>query len=133
MGRHLPRSPSYFFRSGESAVPVTLDHNQNFCLLRLEGEIDITSATELKTLLLQGLASGRELRVDLERATDLDVTAMQLLWAAEREARKSGMGMALTGLVPEAISSAAGDAGFERFPVPRNPELAAEVSGEFRK
>jgi len=108
-------------------VPVTLDQNENFCLLRLEGEIDITSATELKTLLLQGLASGRELRVDLERATDLDVTAMQLLWAAEREARRSGMGITLTGRVPKEISSAAGDAGFESFPVPENPKLETGV------
>ena len=35
-------------------MPVTLDQNENFCLLHLEGEIDISSATELKTLLLQG-------------------------------------------------------------------------------
>ncbi len=129
----MSRWPSYFVRSGESAVPVTLDQNENFCLLHLEGGIDISSATELKTLLLQGLASGRELRVDLERATDLDVTAMQLLWAAEREARRSGMGMALTGRVPKEIASAAGDAGFESFPVLRNPELDADVSGEVRK
>jgi len=114
-------------------VPLTLDQNENFCVLHLEGEIDITSATELKTLLLQGLASGRELRVNLERATDLDVTAMQLLWAAEREARRSGMGITLTGRLSEEISSAAGDAGFERFPVPRNPELAADVGGEVRQ
>ncbi len=110
-------------------MPVTLDQNENFCLLHLEGEIDISSAAELKTLLLHGLASGRELRVDLERATDLDVTAMQLLWAAEREARRSGMGMTLTGR-PEAISVALGDAGLERFSFLGNPKLAADISGE---
>lgn len=109
-------------------MPVTLDQNENFCLLRLEGEIDITSATELKTRLLQALASGRELRIDLEGATDLDVTAMQLLWAAEREARRSGMGMAVTGRIPKEISSATRDAGFENFPAPRNPESTAQVS-----
>ncbi len=112
-------------------MPVTLEQNENLCLLRLEGEIDITSATELKMLLLQGLASGRELRVDLERATDLDVTAMQLLWAAEREARRLRTGITLTGRVPKEISSAAGDAGFESFPVPENPNLETDV-GKWR-
>jgi anti-anti-sigma factor len=98
-------------------VPVTLDQSEAVCLVRLEGEIDIASAAELKKVLLEALASGRELRVDLERAAELDVTALQLLWAAEREARRSGVGFTLAGRVPEAISAAAGDAGFEAFPV----------------
>ena len=97
-------------------MPVTLDQSEAVCLVRLEGEIGIASAAELKKLLIEALASGRELRVDLERAAELDVTALQLLWAAEREARGSGVGFALAGRVPEAISAAAGDAGFETFP-----------------
>ena len=86
------------------------------------GEINITSATELKKLLLEALAPGRELRVDLESATELDVTALQLLWAAEREARGSGVGFTLVGRVPEEISVAVGDAGFRKFPVPVDPK-----------
>lgn len=105
-------------------MPVTLDQHNDFCLLHLEGEIDISSATEFRMVLLKMLASGRELRVDLERANDLDVTSIQLLWAAEREARRSGMGMTLTGRVPETISAALGDAGFEKFPVPRESEVS---------
>jgi hypothetical protein len=41
-----------------------------------------------------------------------------LLWAAEREARASGVGFALSGELPEGVSAALKDAGFERFPVP---------------
>ena len=66
---------------------VTIDQSEALCLIRLEDDINITSAAELKKLLLEALASGRELRVDLERATELDVTALQLFWAAERAAR----------------------------------------------
>ena len=86
-------------------------------MIRLDGEINIGSAAELKKLLLQALASGRELRVDLEHATELDVTALQLLWAVEREARASSRGFTLAGRVPAEISIAVVVAGFETFPV----------------
>jgi anti-anti-sigma factor len=98
-------------------MAVTLEQSEALCVLRLEGEINIACAAELKKLLLQALASGRELRVDLEGATEVDVTALQLLWAAEREARGSGRGFTLAGRVPEEIAATAGDAGLEKFPV----------------
>ena len=55
--------------------------------------------------------------MDVEHATELDVTALQLLWAAEREARGSSRGFTLAGRVPEEISVAVVDAGLETFPV----------------
>jgi anti-anti-sigma factor len=99
-------------------VSINLDQNEGECLIRLEGEVDISSAAELKKLLLEALASGRELRVDLERTTELDVTALQLLWAAERKAGGSSVGFSLLGRVPEEISVALSDAGFKKFPIP---------------
>ena len=98
-------------------MPVTLAQGEAQCVIRLDGEINIGSAAELKKLLLQALASGRELRVDLEHATELDVTALQLLWAVEREARGSSRGFTLAGRVPEEIAATARDAGLEKFPV----------------
>ena len=103
-------------------MPITFDQSEGLCLIRLEGEVNISSAAELKKLLIAALASGNELRVDLERATELDVTALQLLWAAEREARGSGTGFTLLGRVPEEISVALGDAGIEMFPISGEPK-----------
>jgi anti-anti-sigma factor len=99
-------------------VSITLDRNESQCLVRLQGEVDVSSAAELKAILLEALASGRELRVDLERTTELDVTALQLLWAAEREAGGSGVGFSLLGGVAEEISVALSDVGFKNFPMP---------------
>ena len=84
----------------------------------MEGQINIASAAELKKLLLEALASGRELRVDLDLATDLDVTALQLLWAAERAARGASKGFTLSGRVPDEIAIAMAEAGFEKFLAP---------------
>jgi anti-sigma B factor antagonist len=98
-------------------MQVTLEQSETLCSLRLEGEMSIASAAEVKAALLRGLACGTELSVDLAGATALDVTALQLLWAAEREARRSGHLFTLAGGVPEEILLAVLEAGFEQFPI----------------
>jgi len=98
-------------------VAVTLDQDGPQCLIRLEGEAGVFSAAELKKALLEALASRKELRVNVEQTTELGVTALQLLWAAEHEAKAMGMGWAVAGGVPDAVSSALSDAGFAGFPV----------------
>src|SRR5580698_2980326 len=92
-------------REEESGMPITLNEDELRFLIRLEDEVNITVARELKNLLVQGLASGKDLCVDLERTTELDVTALQLVWAAGREARGAGTGFAITGAVPEQLSA----------------------------
>jgi 16S rRNA U1498 N3-methylase RsmE len=96
-------------------VSVTLEECETRNVIRLESSIGIASAAELKKLLLQALGSGKKVRVSLESATDLGVTAVQLLWAAGCEAKRSGAGFAFMDAMPEEISIALGDAGFEKF------------------
>ncbi len=95
-------------------------------LLRLEGAVEIGCAAEFKGLLAQALASGKEVRVSLADATDLDVTAVQLLWAAEREAIKAGVAYSLAGPPPETLLAALSEAGLQQFILPVN---AASASG----
>lgn len=98
-------------------MPVTLEQSEKLSLIRLEGAVDIASAADLKKVLLEALESGTEVRVSLEGATDLDVTAVELLWAAEREAGRSSVTFALAGEAPERVTAALIHAGFEKFPV----------------
>ncbi len=97
-------------------MPVTFDRSAMPAVIRLEGDIDIASAGKLKEVLLEALASQGAARIALETATGMDVTAVQLLWAAEREARRSGVVLALEGPVPETLRAMLRQAGFERFP-----------------
>lgn len=97
---------------------ITLEQYDESNVIRLEGVIDITSAAELKATLLAALQPGRRARMALDDHVDLDVTAIQLIWAAEREARASGVEFSIEGHVPEPVSVALREAGFERFPVP---------------
>jgi anti-anti-sigma regulatory factor len=107
-------------RAKEHSVPVTLEQNDTVSVIRLEGAVDIGSACELKTLLVQALeqgedGAGKEVRVALAGTTDLDVTALQLLWAAERKARAAAVAFALEGGLPEPVRSAMTHAGFQSF------------------
>ena len=95
-------------------MAVTMEQQESQPVIRLAGELTLTSAAELKNLLLQGLASGNDLRLDLEQAEAIDITSMQLLWAAGREADRKGASLAIQ--MSDAAATAARDAGFERFP-----------------
>lgn len=97
---------------------ITLKQDEESSVIHLEGVIDIACAAELKTTFIDALASGNPVRVALCGCTDLDVTAVQLLWAAERAARAQTVDFTLAGPVPEPVWAALKDSGFERFPVP---------------
>jgi anti-anti-sigma regulatory factor len=103
---------------GESDLAIVLEQCEGANAIHLEGVIDIALASELKTTLVEALKSSKPLRLALNADTDLDVTAIQLLWAAEREAKASNVDFLLEGSVPDSVSKTLKEAGFERFPVP---------------
>ncbi len=55
-------------------------------LLRIEGEMTIYRAAELRQTLLAALAQTEELEVDLSAVTELDGAGVQILIAAKKEA-----------------------------------------------
>lgn len=93
---------------------MSVEHNEALCILRLEGDCTMATAGELKSLLLNGLASGKKLQVDLALAAEADITLLQLLWATAHEAAQENQRF-VTG-VPQAIAELARNAGFESFP-----------------
>jgi anti-anti-sigma regulatory factor len=101
-------------------LSLIVEENETQSVICLEGATGIAEAARLKELLLQALKSKKEVSVSLRRATDLDVTAVQLLWASEREARSSGVTFRLAEPIPQEVSVALCDAGFEKFPVSEN-------------
>jgi anti-anti-sigma regulatory factor len=94
-------------------LPVKMEKLENQSIIRLEGEMTVTSAAELKEILAKALSEG-DLQLDLERAEEIDIAVMQLLWAAGREAERKGVDISVRAL--EAVTRAARDAGFEPWP-----------------
>jgi ABC-type transporter Mla MlaB component len=111
----------------EFDVPLTHEREEELITIRMEGEVGIASAAELKELLVQALGSGQQVRVSLRSITDLDVTAVELLWAARREAKASGSAFALQGPIPPMVLSGLLQAGFDEFAADLD---ASEGSGE---
>ncbi len=106
-------------------MAVTLEQDEDRNLIRFAETVDIACAAELKQLLVQALVSGKEICVDAEQAGGMDVTAIQLLWAAQRAAAAAGVEFVLTAPVPDKILAQLREDGFEEFPVPA--ELHAAV------
>jgi uncharacterized protein (DUF58 family) len=100
---------------GESGLGIALKQGKESSAIRLEGVLD-------------ALKRGKPVTIALDSSAGLDVTAIQLLWAAQREATVSGVGFTLAGPVPARVSATLKEAGFDSFPVPADgdPPLAVE-------
>lgn len=82
----------------------------------LEGELNISSAPELKEKLVQALQSGAEVCVSLAGVSALDITAVQLLWAAVRQAATAGIPFTIAGPALESIVARMKEAGIACAP-----------------
>jgi ABC-type transporter Mla MlaB component len=97
-------------------MPILLDHDRSPQVIRLEGMVDVGCAAELKAALVAAMARGGATEIALAETTEMDVTAMQLLVAAERAARTAGVALTVTGAWPEALAANWRDAGFGQIP-----------------
>lgn len=95
---------------------IALEENEAGSLVLLEGTIDISSAAELKKLLVSALGTGKHLSISLAEAQYLDVTAVQLIWSASQQAQRSGVGFSLPGILAEPVAQSLTNGGFPSFP-----------------
>jgi anti-anti-sigma factor len=98
-------------------LTTTYDEQDGKAVVEFSGDINVAGSAELKQLLMQAFSTGKEVQLDLSKAAALDVTAIQLLWAAARHAEKANTVLTVAGVVPEAIHNSVREAGFEHFPV----------------
>jgi anti-anti-sigma regulatory factor len=95
-------------------LPVSVDWQQSQSVIRLDGDVGLSSAAELKGFLRQCLSSGKNLVLDLERIQEINISILQLLWAAGRAATQRGV--RIDTRVSEAALLTARSAGFHTFP-----------------
>lgn len=91
--------------------------NKKLCRFQFEGSVDVSQAAELKKELVACIERGDEIRFNFEKAVHLDVTAVQLLWAASLEAQRRQVHASIEGELPRAILFSLSDVGFEKFPI----------------
>jgi anti-anti-sigma regulatory factor len=82
--------------------------------VRLDGDLSLGCAAELKDKLLEWLASGKNLELDLGSAESIDISILQLLYASGSEALMRGV--RIYGKASRTVKTAAQAAGFEQVP-----------------
>lgn len=102
---------------------IVLSQTDDSCMVGLDGAIDIASAAELKAVLIEALETGKEIRISAAQATDLDIMAFQLLWAAKREAARVGVGFAMAERLPESVRNSLAVMGLD------DPGILGELGG----
>jgi len=93
-------------------IDLKIDEGGSLGVLTLEGEITITEAGELKKALLEGLNRAKQLLVEIENITALDLTCLQLLCSAERSYPEKEKVITFSGKIPEAFRNTAEKAGY---------------------
>ncbi len=108
---------------------VVLHRLENASWIELAGAIDISVAAELKAALLEAVADGKDICISTESLTDLDVTAYQLLWAASRETRRSGVAFRLSRELPQQLQESFKEIGLDALEPFAESALGAEQPG----
>jgi anti-anti-sigma regulatory factor len=96
---------------------TTFEEQEAKAVLHLSGDINVAGSAELKQLFVQAFSTGKGVQLDLSAATNLDISAIQLLWAAARHAEKTKTSLTAAPTVPPELKGGVRDAGFEDFPV----------------
>jgi anti-anti-sigma factor len=74
---------------------ITAETSGDHCRLKLEGELCIYGAAELKDQLLGHLERCRQLEINLSEIEEIDSAGLQLLVLLKREANSSGKTLTL--------------------------------------
>ena len=70
----------------KSDGPCQLIKSKNLSLIELKNSVKITQAADFKILLIEAIKENKSIRIDMSALNDLDVTTIQLLFAAKNKA-----------------------------------------------
>ena len=78
-------------------MPRRAKANEKVLQLKIEGEMTIFRATELKDAILPLILSIQEIEIDLSRVTDIDAAGLQLMISAKIESWEHNKTLRFTG------------------------------------
>lgn len=84
------------------------------CVVKLKGELNIERGSELKACLIQALGTADRVVIDLDGATEMSLSCLQLLCAAHKTARAGNKAFIIMDQRPEFIDRFVFEAGFLR-------------------
>ncbi len=78
-------------------MAIAVERREQTQSIRLSGCVDISAAAGLKRVLTEALEAQLVLRMDVSALESVDVTVIQLLWAAKSEAMMAGREFCIDG------------------------------------
>jgi len=96
-------------------MSIDLEQLEDRSVVRLTESITIGFATDLHKLLMEAVRLNRGIAIDWEGVTELDVSGIQLLYAAWQATERAGISMSLRGSTPQAVKDAFLDSGLDPF------------------
>jgi anti-anti-sigma regulatory factor len=96
-------------------MALTLEHAEGQSVVHLTELVNVGCAVELHRLLLEALAASQPVGIAFDPGTELDISALQLLCAAGKAARRQGVELAVMGGLPEAIERVIRESGLNPF------------------
>lgn len=76
---------------------------EKFEVIKWQGNAGIEQAHKLRDELLEAFKKTSEIRLDISDVDDIDITGIQIIIAARKEADKNGKSFFITGKIPKAI------------------------------
>ena len=83
-------------------------------VIRLTGDLTISRAAEILSLLKESIQARDEIRISLQEVTRIDLSCLQLLCSAHRTAAAKSKVLTLETPVPDALRKLIRQAGFKR-------------------
>lgn len=80
--------------------------------IRIEGELTVSRAAELKDLLAQSLLHSRPVVIDIEQVTRIDLACLQLFFSACKIAQRDGIKWCVDNMENSVLGRAGASAGF---------------------
>ena len=93
-------------------IDLNIDDGGDLGVLTLKEDVTIVEAEKLKEALLEGLKSSKQLLVELNELTGLDLTCLQLIYSAKKSFSKEDKVFTLSGKFPEIFKETIKNAGY---------------------
>ncbi len=98
-------------------------------IVNLQGSLSIERAAALKAEIAEALRGGDSVLLSLSLAEDLDLSCLQVIYAAKRQALSSGKALHFLGSVPSRIARRLAACGFLRGPAERAEDFESALVG----
>ncbi len=93
-------------------IDCKVKNSKKKSILNLEGELTIINASELKNILLDAIDKSKDIELNLDKVTNVDLSCLQLFCSAHRTSLKLDIHLSINSNHPDVFNNAVRDAAF---------------------